>query len=406
MAPEVGKLIRRMNAHPQGRDAAAAVLYLLFGVALLQFGGFRLAGVAVVSPESGVWNSETMFLLLLIVMAILATLRSAHPFFVLTAGIPIVAVDALLGTSLGVLLLFSDFVYCAFRYGADRGLRVVLIAIIATFLGIGLVLLAWPAARAPFGVLALQWALFVLPAALWGWNVRSERQRTKAEMAAFHARSTQRLRQRVAHDLHDLVANQIAVAGLNIEAARLGLSPDRAEHEEVEESLSRAKKGTDEAHREMRRLIALLTAVDAVEDAPDQIRSGSRLIDLVPADRTLVHHGGSLDDAIAAMPPRSAEVVLRVMQELVMNAVKHGSGDIGITVPEHAPDDGSLNVRVSNDVADAVGQASGSGIGITGATVLLSEVGGEIVSGEDGDGRWLAAVTFGAVVAPVEVQHV
>ncbi|WP_186324528.1 sensor histidine kinase [Microbacterium paludicola] len=394
MASELRHTLQRLNAHPRGRDAVAAALYLLLGIALLQFGGFRLSGVAVFAPSAGIWTSETIFLLLLFAMAALATMRSTHPLAVLAAGIPLVAVDVLLGTSLGVVILFSDFVYCAFRYGSDRGVRVVLAVILVTFVAVGITLVVWHGAGVRYAPLALQWALFVLLSALWGWNVRSERERTRAAMAQTHARSMQQLRQRVAHDLHDLVANQIAVAGLNIEAARLRAST-AAETGEIDQILARAKSGTDDAHRELRRLIALLTTVDDVEEAREPSVSARRLDDLVPSDRRLVRTGEPLEAALAGMPPRAAGIVVRAVQELVMNAVRHGTGDVALAVTGDEHIDAAITVQVSNRVAETAAAVHGSGIGIAGATMLLSDVDGAVVSAATDDGRWHAVVTVG-----------
>jgi len=384
-------LAQRLSAHPRRRDAVVAVSYLLLGLALLQLGGYRLWSAAAVIPPASPWSQQSSFLLLLIVMSALAAARSTHPFLVLAAGTPFAAADVLLGGSLGVVILFADFIYCAFLYGSDRGVRTLLVIIVAVCVATGMLFLVWPSATGPFAIVAVQWALIVMIAALWGWNVRSERQRTQTAMAEEHLRATERLRQRIAHDLHDLVANQIAVAGLNIEAARLqiGLVPDPPG--EWDETLAQAMRGAEEAHSQLRRLIAVLTTVDGLADAPVATHPQARSLEaLVPVGRRLVRRGGELADGLAALTPGAGRIVSRVLAELVANAVKHGSGDIVLDVT----DADVLTVRLSNRVIPGGGRAPGSGIGITGAQLLLGGSGASLESAPSGEGEWSAVLTI------------
>lgn len=382
----IGLLVQRLSARPRTRDAVVAVLYLLLGLALLQFGGYSVWPASWQVTAGGPLGAGTGFLLLLVVMAALATARSTRPYTVLAASVPLAATDLLLGGSLGVLFLFADFVYCAFRYGADGGIRVLLMSIVAVCVGVVIMFLVWPVVAARFATVALQWILVILIAALWGWNVRSERMRTRAIMSEEHLRSTQRLRQRIAHDLHDLVANQIAVAGLNIEAARLAMR-NRTPHE-IDDSLIRATRGTDEAHRELRRLITVLTTVDDIEHPSEPpVRD---LDDLIPVGRALVHRGAGLDEALAGLTPQSAGIATRVIQELVTNAVKHGAGDIELAVAG----DGPMTVQVFNRRSGGARSVASSGIGISGAAMLLSGIGGSMHSGATDDGGWSATITM------------
>ncbi|MFV4914054.1 histidine kinase [Microbacterium lacticum] len=388
-------VVEGLNTHPRSRDALAAVAYLLFGILLLHFGVYGIWGPATAMPSSGLWSAETAFLVLLILMSALATARSTHPFLVLGVGVPLLAADLIIGSSLGVVLLFADFVYCAFRYGGDRGVRVVLAAIIASCAITTLALLLWPSVDAGAVTLAMQLALIVLIAALWGWNVRSERQRTRAAMTDDHRQATQRLRQEIAHDLHDLVANQIAVAGLNIEAARLRIAQMSEPSDEIDESLAQSALGTDEAHSQLRRLIAVLTTVDDLSPEMATVPGDGQLDTLVPVGRALVRRGAGVHE-ILDRAPRAAGIMMRVLRELVINAVKHGEGDVILTTK--ADDSGGVRVQVTNRILapDRVTPSAraGSGIGITGAALLLNGIDGHLESAATSDGPWHATITI------------
>ncbi|WP_298040995.1 histidine kinase [uncultured Microbacterium sp.] len=376
-------LIAQVNARPRTRDAILAAVYLVIGFVLLQFGGYGMWATGLAIPATGLWSAESGFLVLLLLMSALALLRSSRPVLVVALAAPLAAADLLLGSSIGVVLLFADFVYCAFRYSSDRSVRLLLAVIAAVIAITAVVLIVLPGVSVRVVTISLQWALIVLIGALWGWNVRSERQRTRAEMDSEHRRATRLLRQRIAHDLHDLVANQIAVAGLNIEATRLLDIGD-----DVEAGLARAAAGTDEAHRQLRRLIAVLTTVDDLAEETAQPALGD-LAARVPTGRALIPEGADLDAALEALP-RSAGIAMRAVQELLTNAVKHGRGDIVLRTTTEMDE---VIVEIENSIA-ARDSVLGSGIGIPGAALLLDSIQATLASEPIDESRWRARMTL------------
>lgn len=364
---------------PRTRDALAAAAYLALGLALLQLGAARLW----IFP--GLPRFDLGFLLALLAMAALATQRSSRPFLVLLAGAVVTVGDALIGSSVGVVVLFGDFVYCAFRYGSDRGLRIFGGVLAAVAVAGAAAFVFRPTTREEFAGLALQWAFVIILSASWGWNVRSERVYTRAVLAAEHRGQTQRLRERIAHELHDRVANHIAVAGLNIEAARLRLDGVPGAPREIERSLDEASRGTDGAHEQLRQLIAVLTSVD---ELAEQTVEAVPLESLLPVGRRLVRTGADLDAALAPLDPVARGVVRRVLQELVANAAKHGAGDVSVDVAADP-----TVIRVENAIASGA-RAPGSGIGIAGAAALIDEVGARIESNAVDAQLWRAQVAL------------
>ncbi|HJB64594.1 MAG TPA: hypothetical protein H9769_12905 [Candidatus Microbacterium pullistercoris] len=372
-------ILRQLNERPRSRDALGAIAYLLTGVALLQFGGYRLwADVALIDEPAA-------FLVLLGAMSLLAVWRSTRPFLVLLLGTGLAVCDLLLGSSFGVILLLGDFVYCAFRYGGDRGVRALLWGILALTVVAVLTLVVWFRGSGVAAAVSLQWALTVMIGGLWGWNVRSERVSTRTAMALRHAQETERLRRRIAHDLHDHVANHIAVAGLHIEAARLRGAREERLPGAAAQSLEKATQGTDEAHRRLRQLIAVLTTIDGLEQHP--LSSDGSLDDLLPDDRSLLRRGHDLTDILAAQSASGAAIIRRVVSELITNAVKHGEGDVLLDVDDDA-------VRVSNVIA-GTSAVPGTGIGTAGAALLLEDIGGSLSAERlAGTDRWRATVTL------------
>lgn len=401
----MGRRWEQLNAQPRTRDALVAATHLLIGLALLQFGAIRLWSQVAVFDTSGL-----AFLLTLLGMVTISTQRSTRPFTALAIGAPVVVLDTLFGGSLGVALVCFDLVYCAVKYGSDRGVRIAMwLAVgLAAATGIGLLLRPWGAA---VPLLAVQWALILAVAGMWGWNVRTERLRTRALLAAQHASDTRELRQRIAHDLHDLVSNQIAVAGLHVEAARMRLEHVDGGTPEAMTSLDRASEGTEAAHRQLRRLITVLTTVDDLTDgtAVDPATAIRELESLPPGDRNLVWGDAAreaLAGALATPPQERSAVVLRVLRELLANAVKHGRGDI-VVEAEHT--DARFIATVVNDATQSRVQTPDRGIGVTGAALLLTGIRGRLESGPDAVGeQWRATMTVqvgdGAASPDVEAE--
>lgn len=388
--------LERLSAHPRSRDAIVAAVWLALGLASLQFGGFALWSVTAILPTNG-----DAFLVLLLAMAALSSQRSRHPFLALATGSLLTLVDLLFGGSIGVIVIFTDLLYSAVKYGSDRGVRVLLWALIGSAALAAVTLAVWRPADGAVLVVVIQWALIVLIAVMWGWNVRSERLRTQVRMADDHAESMQHLRRKIAHDLHDLVANQIAVAGLHVEAAKLQLEYADVALPPVERSLEQAAHGTHHADQQLRRMISVLSAIDDLGEQPDA--SPGQLVDdfirdaeaSLPGSRTLEWAGAGatgLRSSLIAAPDARVRVILRVLRELVSNAVKHGSGEVRAEVDAAGR---NLEVTVTNDIAPPREGSRGSGIGISGSALLLEGSGGRLESRPHGtSAQWRATLTI------------
>ncbi len=384
-----------LNASPARRDPAVAAAWLSLGLALLAAGAVRLWGDLALA-EAG----RGAFALLLAAIVAADVLRSLRPFLALTLGLAIAAVDLALGGSLGVILVLTDLVYAAVRYGSGRGVRIALRVGLggAALTAIALIVIRPEDPAVP--IAAAQWSLILVVSGTWGWNVRSAQATTRVAMQAQHARVTEELRRRIAHDLHDLVANQIAVAGLHIEAAKLQASRAHEDPVPLAHSLDRAKHGTDLAHGELRTLIEVLTAVDPLEHPTGTGEGLADLARLLPAGRELRWGTGGearLHDLLARYAESTRHVLLRALRELVANAAKHGRGAVTVDVA-------ASRITLTNDPAPVADAPAASGLGIGGARLLLRGIGADLTAGpahpagpsdDPGPGRvWRATITL------------
>lgn len=369
----VKQWLNQLEEKPLLRDAVIAGGWVVVGAVLLSLGITPLwDDVAVVTVAS--WA----FTLTLIPMAAITLLRSRHPIIALGLGTIVLVIDVSLGASPGVVLLYLDVVYAAVKYGSSRALRFLFPFALIFFVIAVLGFFIRGALSSVYLELLLQLVVLVVISISWGWNVRSERQRTRDAMAVEHAEKQQVLQARIAHDLHDLVANHIAVAGLHIEAARLQLNSQSLD--KLDDSLTRAKQGTDLGHGELRNLINVLTAVDDVTDAGEVAGATSfvELFDLLPADRRLVWKREEQErtwEYLSQLDITNSRVIVRVMRELITNAVVHGLDDV-IAKTELSPH--AMTWTLTNSRSAGESQYKGSGMGLSGARALINGVGGDL----------------------------
>lgn len=202
-------------------------------------------------------------------------------------------------------------------------------------------------------------------------------------------------RLRIARDLHDVVAHQIAVVNVQAGLARHLLADDP---EAAAEALGHVRDATGRVMRELPAFLGVLRAEPGDPGtAPAPTVEG--IEDLVSAARLagLDVHLRTVGD-----PRRLREgtglAAYRIVQEALTNAAKHGAGSAEVRI-EHR-DDATL-LEVSNPLLATGGSGSpASGHGLTGIRERAHAHGGTVDIGPDA-GRWRIVVTLPADADPV-----
>jgi signal transduction histidine kinase len=228
-------------------------------------------------------------------------------------------------------------------------------------------------------------------AALTVWAYRRRRRNDeRRERASLEQRLL------LARELHDSVAGQVAIVGIQAAAARrvLATRPDEAAI-----ALERIEQSSRAAVGDLRRMLTALR--QGADGAPPAATPGLR--ELPALIEGLRRSGLDVDvtndgSSLAALPPAVDHAAYRIIQEALTNALKHGSAKSARVEVAHHGD--ALELRVTNPIrpvpstsaTDQGPAAPRAGLGVTGLRERAGLFGGEVFAGPTTDSTWLVDV--------------
>ena len=225
----------------------------------------------------------------------------------------------------------------------------------------------------------------------WGMFVRARRQslqeragRVEAEQELRVAEARQGERNRIAREMHDVLAHRLSL--LSLHAGALELRPDAAP-EEVARAAGVVRDSAYQALEDLREVIGVLrTGVDRSDEMPERPQPTlADLPDLVDQSRRagMTVRLDCQTDALAAVPAGVGRSAYRIVQEGLTNARKHApDGEVAVTV-RATPGDG-VTVEIRNPCPMGTGGGTaipGAGIGLIGLTERAALAGGRLEHG-------------------------
>jgi signal transduction histidine kinase len=327
-------------------------------------------------------------------------LRTRAPLLCLALGVVGIAIDGLVGPSLGTVLVFTDNLYAAALYGPAGLSRILLgtTSVLAVGAGAtaGFLAADW---RAP-AVMGVQAGLVLVTPVLTAVYLREQRDRAAAERA--RAEQVARLaeldrqaaitaeRTRMARELHDMIANHFSAIAIQSTAA---LSRKDLDRETVRKVMESVRENSVAGMAEMRAMIGLLRQEgDEAESEPTRPRLG----DADPLVERVRQAGMDVRTRVEGEPrdlPPSVDLAgYRILQEALTNALKHGESPVSVVLG-YEPD--QVVVRVDNALSlDRRGGLPGAGAGLIGMRERATLVGGRFEAGAaDGEG-WRVSVAL------------
>ncbi|GAA2108197.1 hypothetical protein GCM10009780_61940 [Actinomadura alba] len=241
-------------------------------------------------------------------------------------------------------------------------------------------------------------AILVSMPVLLGINVRARRnaQHELVEQRQRHEeeRAVLEERQRIARELHDVVAHHMSVIAIHAEAAPYKVADPPAE---LAESFADIRSSALEGLTELRRILGVLRTEHDPQTVPQP--GLDRLDEIVASAR----NGGvsvttTVSGAPAPLPQGVSLSAYRILQEALSNAMKHAPGasvEVGVAYGRNA-----LTLRVVNGPGSAPGRepspvaAAGGGHGLVGMRERAAMLGGELVAEPTPDGGFAVTATL------------
>jgi signal transduction histidine kinase len=216
--------------------------------------------------------------------------------------------------------------------------------------------------------------------------------RLKDAQADLAERAAADERQRIARELHDVIAHSLSVSSLHITGARMALKRDRAD---AEHALEEAERLTRDSLSQVRSIIGILApetdgtapAMPTASDIPALIgeyASAGLAVDM------------NIDGDLARLSPAVGLSLYRVTQESLSNVVRHAPGHAAC-VRIVASDD-VVRLTVTNDAGAAVTGNGTSGRGLLGMRDRAAAHAGTLDVGPVGE-QWRVELTIPASAA-------
>jgi signal transduction histidine kinase len=189
-------------------------------------------------------------------------------------------------------------------------------------------------------------------------------------------------RERIARDMHDVLAHSLAGLSIQLQAVR-AVAGREGVGEVVTEPLQRAADLARDGIAEARAAVGALNP-----PAPRGVEAIEQLVARFPGDATW--HSSGMPRQVE---PSAGHAVYRAVQEALTNAARYAPG--ARVAVEVAWTDDQLVVSVSDGgaVRPASFAANGTGTGLASMTERIEQIGGRLEAGPSGSG-WLVRVTL------------
>jgi signal transduction histidine kinase len=213
---------------------------------------------------------------------------------------------------------------------------------------------------------------------LWTLRNRAERAESEQELRAAQSRSNER--ERIAREMHDVLAHRISQ--ISMHAGALAFREDLTA-DEMRDSAGVIQAKAHEALTDLRSVLGVLrdgsgelthAPLPTYADVPTLVEEARRSGMTVALDDRL--------EAGEVVPEATGRTIYRIVQEGLTNAHKHAPGSTLTIELTGSPDDG-IDVVLRNPLGFG-STTPGSGLGLVGLTERAELRGGRLEHGRDG----------------------
>ena len=196
-------------------------------------------------------------------------------------------------------------------------------------------------------------------------------------------------RQRIARELHDIVAHHMSVIAIQAEAPRKVANPPAELVESFADIRASALSGLDE----LRRLLGVMRSSGADTAPQPGLAELEGLLDSARSGGVAVT--SSVSGTARALPQGIDLSAYRIVQEALSNAMRHAPGSAVRVELAYAPS--ALVIKVRNDACaapDGHADEEGAGHGLIGMRERAVMLGGHLEAGPTEDGGFLVSAVL------------
>jgi signal transduction histidine kinase len=226
----------------------------------------------------------------------------------------------------------------------------------------------------------MAWGLYVGSRRELMWTLRHRAERAEAEQELRVAQARSNERQRIAREMHDVLAHRISQ--ISMHAGALSFREDLTA-EEMRSSAGVIQTQAHEALTDLRGVLGVLRDGDRTAGAPQPTYADlAALVDEARQAGT----GVTLVDRLAPeapVPDAVGRTIYRIVQEGMTNARKHAPGTTLTIELSGSPEEGAT-VLMRNPLGFGPTATPGSGLGLVGLTERAELSGGRLEHGREG----------------------
>lgn len=321
--------------------------------------------------------SRWAFALPLVAVCLLLLAKRRRPGAAALAGTAVLVIDQAMGGSIGVIVGYFDLVYCVALWGRREVLRrAQLLTVVAVLLALVVPFVLTGDLRESALLAIIIFTLLAAPL-WWGQSVRAQ-----GELAGLReAEALRAERARMAGELHDALAGNLAAIGIHAEASLT--RPEGALDPTTRASLSAIRGASVSASDELRTMVLLLRSA-----ADDDLTAPARLAEVDAVVEQARHSGLDVSaerpDPLPSLPAPVDHAAHRIVQESLTNAAKHAPNSHVRVAIDHTGT--ALVVTVDNTLTGA-SPGPGQGMGLRSMRERAEALGGRFDAGPRDD-RW------------------
>lgn len=227
------------------------------------------------------------------------------------------------------------------------------------------------------------WGMFIGSRRELLWTLRQRAARAEAEQELRVAQGRSQERERIAREMHDVLAHRITQ--ISMQAGALAFRDDLAV-DELRTGLGEIQHKSREAIHELRGVLGVLrddTTGKLIEAPQPTYLDIAALIEDSRENGVNVEFSDRVDRTIAPVPDVVGRALFRIIQEALTNASKHAPGALVSVALSGSPARG-IDVIVRNPLGFVPTGAPGSGLGLVGLAERAELRGGTLVHGREG----------------------